>query len=299
VDNQWYYEYGGQAAIRTSSGCAMHCSYCAEPTAAGGLYRKVAIGNALNEIDQLVALGIRDFQSADSEFNMPMAHSKDVLRAIIQRNYGKDVRFWVYCQPRPFDQEYAWLLAKAGVVGVNFGTDHTDDHVLSRLGKWYRRQDILQATLLCKSNGIAVMHELLFGSPGDTPFKMYKAIDDLRRLEPWVIGVTVGLAVFPGTPLGALFEEKSRLGLVDRAFYFGGEPMIDPSFYVDPTFEIPEIFAQLEEFVGRDCRNIMLPSAKSTGSKNNQLVNSDRVSYQLLVEKRKGPSWYHFPSSDL
>jgi radical SAM superfamily enzyme YgiQ (UPF0313 family) len=295
VNNRWYYDYGGQAAIRTSSGCAMRCSYCAEPSALGSVYRRAAIENSLSEIDQLVSIGVRDFQTADSEFNMPFAHSKDVLRAIIGKGYGKEVRFWAYCQPRPFDDEYAGLLAKAGVVGVNFGTDHTDEEVLSSLGKWYSRADIEQATLLCKNQGIAVMHELLLGSPGDTPEKMYRAIEDLQQLEPWVIGVTVGLAVFPNTPLGALLEERTRTGLDDRGFYFAGEPMVDPTFYVDPTFRIPEIFEELGESVGRGSRNIMLPAPSSTAGINNQLVNSERVRRQLLVEKLKGPSWYHFP----
>ncbi|MBO0798606.1 MAG: radical SAM protein, partial [Blastocatellia bacterium] len=295
--NQWYYEYGGQAAIRTTSGCAMRCSYCAEPAAVGNSYRRVAIDHTLNEIDQLVAMGVRDLQTADSEFNMPLAHSKDVVRAIIERNYGKDVRFWAYCQPRPFDEELAELLAKAGFVGVNFGTDHTDEEVLSRLGKWYSRADITQATRLCQKNGIAVMHELLIGSPGDTPGKMYRAIDHLSQLDPWVIGVTIGLTVLPETPLGSFLKEREHANLTGSGFYFAGEPMVDPTFYVDPAFKIPEIFEEIEERIGGNKQNIMLPATSSTAGTNNQLVNSERVKQQLLVEKRKGPSWYHFPAS--
>ena len=58
-------------------------------------------------------MGINDIHTADSEFNMPIIHSKEVLRAIIARGYPNKVRFWTYCQPSPFDEEYASLLAKA------------------------------------------------------------------------------------------------------------------------------------------------------------------------------------------
>ncbi len=297
LKNRWYYEYGGQAAIRTSSGCPMRCSYCPEPVGAGNGFRRSAVENTVDEIDQLIAMGVRDFQTADSEFNMPITHTKNVLRAIIERNYDKDVRFWAYCQPRPFDEEFAQLLAKAGFIGVNFGTDHTDEEMLTTLGKWYTQADIARATQLCKDNGIAVMHELLFGSPGDTPEKMYRAIEDLRRLEPWVIGVSVGLAVFPHTPLGAFMEERTRAGQLDSGFYIAGEPMVDPTFYVDPAFNIPRIFEEIGKTVGLHSKNIMLPApSSSTTSTNNQLVNSERVKHQLLVEKLRGPSWYHYPS---
>ena len=293
VDNVWYYENGGQAAFRTTSGCAMRCSYCAEPVAIGASYRRAQLENVLCELDELVAMGVHDLQTADSEFNMPLGHCKDVLRGIIARRYGKEVRFWAYSQPRPFDEEYASLLAEAGFVGINLGSDHTEDDVLTSLGKWYSWKHIEQATRWCQAHGLAVMHELLIGAPGDTPAKMYTAIERLRALEPWALGVSVGLTVLPGTPLGGLLEERRRSGDV-AGFYFAGEAFVDPTFYVDPAFTLPDLFDDLSARFSSD-RRIMLPSLASKTSVNNQLVNSDRVRHQLLVERRKGPSWFHYP----
>lgn len=293
VDNRWYYEFGGQAAVRTTVGCPMTCSYCAEPAATGRSYNSADLEDALAELDQLVAMGIHDVQTADSEFNMPLARSKAFLRAVADRGY-RELRLWAYCQPRPFDEEFASLLAKAGVVGINFGTDHTDGEVLVRLRKWYTRDDIERATELCRDHGIAVMHELLFGSPGDTPEKMYRAVEEVIRLQPRVVGVTIGLGVFPGTPLGDLMARRNGCGNGD-GFYCAGEPTVDPTFYVDPAFEIPRVFNDLAARVGNGHGNLMLPTVDSTSAANNQLVNSERVRHQLLVERRKGPSWYHFP----
>ena len=72
--------------------------------------------------------------------------------------------------------------------------------------------------------------------------------------------------------------------------------MVDPTFYLDPSFRGPEIFDRLDARIGPDRRRIMVPTLNSTGVSNNQLVNSERVRRQLMVEKRKGPSWYHFPT---
>src|SRR3989344_2133713 len=99
------------------------------------------------------------------------------FKKFIERKYGQEVRFWGYCQPSPFDAEYAELLRKSNFIGINFGTDHVDLGVLRKLGKWYDTDDVKRATNLCHENGISVMHELLFGYPSDTPDKMYRAID--------------------------------------------------------------------------------------------------------------------------
>lgn len=294
-DNRWYYEYGGLGNLRATNGCAMRCGYCAEPYAKGATFTRSGVEEVLAELDQLVEMGIYDVLTADSEFNMPLRHSKAVLRGIIERRYPKEFRLWAYMQPVPFDAEYAELLAAAGVPGVNLGTDHTDPEVMRQMGKWFTLADVAKTTELCRANGIAVMHELLFGYPGDTPEKMFRAIDDLRALDPTVIGVTVGLGVLEGTALGDLFDRRLRSGEPLEGFYFRGEPFVDPVFYVAPSFPIPEIYARLEAFVGADVDRIMIPRTTSGGvDTDNQLVGSKRIETQLHKEKKKGAYWYHY-----
>ncbi|HVH47500.1 MAG TPA: radical SAM protein [Labilithrix sp.] len=296
VDNKWYYEYGGLGNIRTSNGCSMRCSYCAEPYAKNAAFTKGAIDDAIFELDQLVEMGIFDVQTADSEFNMPFNHSKAVLRAMIERGYPRELRLWAYGQPSPWDTEYAGLLAKAGVPGVNLGTDHTDPEMLEALHKWFGPDDIVKTTRLCHDNGIAVMHELLFGYPGDTPDKMFRAIEFLLKLEPRVIGVTIGMGVLEGTPLGDSLQQRIARGADLSGFYFKGQPFVDPTYYVDPSFEIPEIYEQLNRFVGTELHRVMIPKWGQSGDSDNQLVNSKRVAAQLLEQKKKGAYWFHYGS---
>lgn len=292
VDNRWYYEYGGLGAVRSTNGCAMRCSYCVEPYAKGKRYGRGAVDDVLHEIDQLVAMGIYDVQTADSEFNMPFQHAKSLLRGLLDRGH-RNLRLWVYGQPKPWDEEFTELLAKVGVPGVNIGTDHTDPEMLRTIGKWYSPEDVVRMSELCNANGIAVMHELLHGAPGDTPEKMFRAIDFLRALEPRVIGVTIGLGVLEGTPLGDLLV--ARLGTGDRAgFHFRGEPFVDPVYYVDPSFVIPRVYEDLARFVGTDIDRIMIPRAASAGDTDNQLVNSSRIEDLVVKRQKKGAYWYHY-----
>ena len=294
VDNRWYYEYGGLGNLRASSGCSMRCGYCVEPYAKGGSFSKANVENILLELDELVEMGIYDVQTADSEFNMPLPHSKQLLRGIIERRYPKQFRLWAYIQPSPFDAEYAELLAQAGVPGVNVGTDHTDPTVLAAMNKWFTLQEVAQMTKLCRSQGIAVMHELLFGYPGDNPEKMYRALDDLRALDPTVIGVTIGMGVLEGTALGNLLRERLSSGAPLDGFHLAGEPFVEPAYFVDPSFRIPEVYSDLEQFVGKDVSYIMIPKVNAAVDTDNQLVDSERIRAQLHEEKKKGAYWFHY-----
>lgn len=294
VDNRWYYEYGGLGNLRATSGCAMRCGYCAEPYAKGATFSKARIDNILAELDELIDKGVYDIQTADSEFNMPLPHSKALLRGIIERRYPKEFRLWAYIQPSPFDAEYAELLAQAGVPGVNVGTDHTDPSVLAAMGKWFKLEDVARMTELCRNNGIAVMHELLFGYPGDSPDKMYRAIDNLRALEPTVIGITIGMGVLEGTALGALLTQRLQAGQPLDGFYLRGTPFLDPVYFVDPSFQLPEIYAELERFVGDDVSYIMIPKPNGGVDTDNQLVDSRRIKALVREQKKKGAYWFHY-----
>ncbi len=295
-DNKWYYDKGGLGNIRTTNGCPMGCSYCIESSAIGNKLKKRNIKDIIFEIDQLVEMGINDIHTADSEFNLCLPYAKDVLKAVVAQHYDLDVKFWLYCQPKPFDEEFAFLLSKANVEGINFGIDHTDKDLLETMGKWYTKEDIQKTTELCKEYGVAVKHEFLFGYPGDTPDKMYKAIDFVKNLDPLVIGIALGLGILPGTQLAEMFEKKLSSHDPMKGFYFNGEPYVDPVYYIDPSFKIPEIFTELKEYVGIDENLIMFPQLKSTSNENNQLVGSDFVR-GCMEKHKKGAFWYHYNST--
>ena len=139
------------------------------------------------------------------------------------------------------------------------------------------------------------MHALLFGWRGDTPDKMFRAIDTIWEMRPRVVGALLGIAVLPVTDIAKLFlaeapNERHRFMLPT-----GGTPFIDPVFYVDPAFRIPEVYEDLRHYVGERITNIMVTGARSTAIDTGQLVSSPRVAKQL-ASGRRGAYWYHYPS---
>jgi len=294
VDNAWYYEHGGLGCIRTSIGCPRRCAYCVEPSSSGHRIRRRSVDDIMQEIDELVCLGVYDIHTADSEFNIPLSHAKRVLRAIADRRYPQHVRFWLYCQPVPFDRELAELMRQAHVAGINFGTDHTDADVLRSFGKAYGQKDVARTTALCNDHGIAVAHGLLFGSQADTIDKMFRTIDDIWHMKPRVIGALIGLAVLPHTRLARIFEQQTDPATVGYTMEQHGQPYIDPVFYVNPLFKIPDVYGWLRAHVGERIHSIMLPSPRSTNAETAQIVSSERVARQI-ASGLKGAYWYHYP----
>jgi radical SAM superfamily enzyme YgiQ (UPF0313 family) len=294
ADNRWYYENGGLIGLRTSNGCAQKCAYCIEPKCKGGMFfRNPQL--VVAEIDQLVEQKIMDIHFTDSECNLPMDHSKNILKAIIARGYPKELKFWSYAQILPFDEEYAILAEKAGVAGILFSTDHINPRILKSFGKCYESKDIIQTTKLCKDHGILVFHELLFGMLGDSFEKIKKAIDFMRALDPYVTGITVGVGIMPRCPLSQNKKilKLSKMSSAEQrknGLYCNGVAFYDPTYFVNPALKVPGIFHLIRDYVGSDIYKIMAPTMGSTEKSDDHLVNNPN----RVINGRKGAAWSYY-----
>lgn len=214
VDNLMYYRRGGLGSILTKNGCTYRCSHCVEPDAKGTSFGQRAVGAVVDEMESLAAQGILDQHTTDSEFNLSIGHAKNVLREIVRRKHAdrgnplNELRLWVYCQPSPFDEEFAELLAAAGCRGVNVGSDHVRPEMLSgwkvtaKGTVYYDFADTERLVRLCARHGILTMVEALFGMPGETPETMRACVEAFMALDATVTGFSLGLRLFPYTPMG-------------------------------------------------------------------------------------------------
>jgi tryptophan 2-C-methyltransferase len=288
VDNREYYDKGGLGNILTKNGCPFACNHCVEPDAKGPLVARRAVGAVADEIEALVAQGIYDIHTTDSEFNIMPAHGKDVLREIIarQRRPGdplRRLRLWIYAHPVPFDDELADLLAEAGCKGVSLSAEHMCREDLAvweasrgRVHLAYTVDDVRRVTRLLADRGIIITTELLLGLPGENIRTLRRAIDESLQLPTTVIGYTLGLQVFPHTPLGIrlaaesagrnvirglqsntatrpillkTLEQCESMTEYERQFWFDELSRIRPVFYFSP--DLPEDPETIERPDGR------------------------------------------------
>ncbi|HVK24259.1 MAG TPA: tryptophan 2-C-methyltransferase [Actinokineospora sp.] len=220
VDNLLYYQRGGLGGILTKNGCTYRCAHCVEPNAKGIRFGRRDVAAVVDEMQGLAGDGILDQHTTDSEFNLSVNHAKTLLREIIRRKHDSalnplnDLRLWVYCQPSPFDEEFADLLAEAGCRGVNVGSDHVRADMLKNwkvTGKgtnYYDFADTENLVSLCHKNGMLTMVEALFGMPGETHETMRDCVDAFMALDATVTGFSLGLRLFPYIPLGVSLAEQ-------------------------------------------------------------------------------------------
>lgn len=295
VNNLEYYQKGGLGNILTKNGCAFSCTHCVEPNAKGHGFAKRTPSAVVDELEMLASAGVHDVHSSDSEFNLSFAHPKSILREIAARKERDassplhKLRLWLYCQPMPFDEEFAELLAAAGCRGVNFGTDHT---VQKLLDSWkltgnhtsfYSYEHIKRSNQLAKDYGMLTMHDILLGMPGETIETIYQCLDETLALEATTVGYTLGIRIFPYSPLGLKYAEEcdgvrtvrglqsntaispiiltplrkcASIAAYERQFMFDEFNRLRPLYYFSP--ELPEAFETLESPNGRWTRTIEL-----------------------------------------
>ncbi|GAB3585134.1 hypothetical protein GCM10027445_62190 [Amycolatopsis endophytica] len=220
VDNLRYYRGGGLGNILTKNGCAYACAHCVEPDAKGTHFTRRAVDSVVDEMETLCAQGVHDLHTTDSEFNLVIAHSKNVLREIIRRRDTDhstplhDLKLWIYAQPTPFDDELLDLLVRAGCAGINLAPDHVRDDVLdgwkvSAGGRrYYTFDDVQKLCAKIAKVELPVMVEVLLGMPGETAVTMTDAVKRTLDLQVAVAGYSLGIRAFPYSPLGIRMAEE-------------------------------------------------------------------------------------------
>jgi hypothetical protein len=278
VDNPRYFRQGGQAGFETKRGCPSQCIYCADLVAKGTRMRPRPPGAVADELEQLLEQGMDHLHTCDGEFNLPAWHAREVCEEFVRRRLGERLRWYAYCSPAPFSLELATAMREAGCVGINFGVDNGDPEMLRRLRRSFAPADIVNATRRSKQAGMAVMLDLLLGSPGETRESLARTVELMKQAEPDRVGVSLGVRVYPGTELARqVTSEAHAKGLV------GGEDPFEPLFFLEPGMA-PFAFELLDTLIGDDRRFFFFdpsrPDRNYNYNANQRLVDAIRQGYR-------------------
>ena len=284
----------------------------------------------------------------DSEFNLAVANSKAILKEIVRRrdldpaSLLHSLRLWVYVQPAPFDEEMASLLGEIGG-GVNVGLDHVRDHLLDgwkvagRGRRFYQFRDVVKLVDLTQKYGLPCMVEALMGMPGETLDTVRDCIDRTLALNATVVGFTLGVRIFPYSPLGlrcaALSDgQRSVPGVqsntatrpiilrqphqclspveYERQFMFEEPGMFRPLFYFSP--DLPERSEDIGRPGGRwlntlrfiwdyipssDYYRVMLPTVPGLSRHDNNYADNPFL-LRLVEQGYKGAFWSRWRERD-
>ena len=119
-------------------------------------------------------------------------------------------------------------MAKSGCAGINFGVDSLCDGQLKRLGRRHRLSHVESLVSTLRAEGLNFMLDLLLGGPGESKDTVRATVNEVERLDLPLVGVAVGMGVYPGTPLAKNIGVETVKNALEPAVYFSPALGDDP-----------------------------------------------------------------------
>ena len=157
----------------------------------------------------------------DNGFNFPLDHAKSLCSALIEADIG--VRWNTCLASFNCDAELVRLMRDAGCALVLMGNRGGDPH--DGLGSMEEQMEAqLEVPRLCEKGGLHYTVARTFGEPGETRESVEHKLDFLRRVNPALANLRVGVSIMPGTDVAALALEE---GIISDE-----SELIEPTFYI-------------------------------------------------------------------
>jgi len=221
LDLEKYSRFGSPLLVQTKRGCAFRCSYCTYNKIEGKQYRLRSPKLIADEIEMLVKeTGISHVEFADSIFNIPLSHAKEVLREVIRKKL--DLRLHTMgLSPGAVDEELLDLMKLAGFNEVDIGAESTCDSILESLAKDFKREDIINTANLLKKKKIPVTWFIMLGAPVETCETVLETLNTMGRIaSKWdLVFVSTGVRVYNGAPLADEIMKHDIHCMVDNFLY--------------------------------------------------------------------------------
>jgi radical SAM superfamily enzyme YgiQ (UPF0313 family) len=233
-----YVARGALPGIQTQRGCPLQCCYCTYPLIEGTRSRFRSGEEVAAELSHLAGLGVRYVFIVDSVFNTRTEHVVDVCEALIRAKI--DIRWECFLRPHGITRELLTLMRQAGLRHVEFGSDSLSDAVLQSYGKSFTYDEIERASQEAHALELNYSHFIIFGGPGETPATMEETMARTRRLPGAFFFATIGMRIYPGTPLWRRLAPEAR-GETP------GEYLVEPRFFLEPPFTVEGLYARLQQ----------------------------------------------------
>ncbi|MBD3334921.1 MAG: radical SAM protein, partial [Candidatus Eisenbacteria bacterium] len=218
----------------TSRGCPYQCIFCDRPHL-GKHFRARSAQNVVDEMEQCVEMGIREFLIYDDTFTIQRKRVEEICEEILRRRL--DIGWDVRARVNTVDEELARLMRRAGCERIHYGVEAGSDRMLKVLKKGITVRQAQEAFRITKRAGIATLAYFIIGSPSETAGDIEATMRLALDLDPDYCHITI-MTPFPGT---ALYFQGLQQGVIERDVWreFAADPR--PDFH-PPYWE--EIFSR-------------------------------------------------------
>lgn len=181
----------------TSRGCPYNCLFCDRPHL-GKIFRARSADNVLNELENIIKLGIKEVFIYDDTFTIDRQRVVDICNKIIEKNIK--INWDIRARVNTVDEGLLKLMKKAGCERIHYGVEAGTKKILQVLRKGITIPMVKEAFKLTKKNGIECAAYFMIGSPTETADDIRQTIKLARDLSPDYVHFTV-LTPFPATDL--------------------------------------------------------------------------------------------------
>jgi radical SAM superfamily enzyme YgiQ (UPF0313 family) len=213
--------------VESRRGCPNDCSYCATFQIQGRTIRSRSPRSVAEYAARLARAGLRRLYFVDNSFNIPEPHALELCRCLGE--LAPPVAWRCILYPHLVAEPLVRAMAAAGCVEVALGFESGCPDVLRQLNKRFDPADVRRISALLGAHGIRRIGFLLLGAPGETRDSVEQSLSFAESLGLDLLRVTVGIRIYPGTPLHKLAVAEGRLAADDD--------LLQPRFYLAPGLE--------------------------------------------------------------
>lgn len=195
--------------IFTSRGCPFKCTFCDRPHL-GKRFRARSPGNVVDEIEECVGMGIKEFLVYDDTFTVDKKRVLEICDEIGRRKL--EVGFDIRARVDTVDEEMLRKLKAAGCQGIHYGVEAGTEKILKVLNKGIHIDRVERVFEMTRKEGIPVLAYFMIGSPTETREDIETTFKVMRRLKPDYVHMTV-LTPFPGTEI---YRSGLESGVIER-----------------------------------------------------------------------------------
>lgn len=228
--------------VQGRRGCPNDCSYCSTFHIQGRNVRSRSPQLVVDDIERMAISGFRRFYIVDNSFNIPESYALELCRRL--GNVDQDIQWRCILYPHRVGENLIKAMAKAGCVEVALGFESGSQRILDMMNKRFTPDEVRGISAMLVTYGIRRMGFLLLGGPGETRETVEESLAFAQSLNLDFLRITVGIRIYPGTPLAIRAVEE---GVIDAS-----DSLLLPKFYLASGLE-PWIHERVKSGISRKC----------------------------------------------
>ena len=215
--------------IMTSRGCPYKCIFCDRPHL-GKKFRFRSAKNVVDEMEECVQMGIREFILYDDTFTVNRQRVLDICQEI--KNRKLKIYWDVRARVNLIDVELMEKMKASGCDRIHFGVESGNEVVLKVLRKGITLKQVETAFQSARKVGLTTLAYFMLGNPSETREQILETVGLAKKLRPDFVHISL-TSPFPATELYQLGLDQ---GIIKKDYWkeFAENPSPD---FLPPLWE--------------------------------------------------------------